>query len=137
MKINMVRLPKAERYPCRPRDIKAAFMGVDLTSVTFSHQHSKPLIRALLSKDFAHDTLLASLSFLKFSDHLSLYIGIYSIRRDEYSDQASTEFAAQILPAMRAWCDTQLNSPSTAFIDKAKYQVGWREGKHIVKHVNA
>jgi hypothetical protein len=54
---------------------------------------------------------------------------LYPVRRAEYSDEASEEFTAKVIPMMRSWFDGEISKSETQFQAKTLV-VEWAANRH-------
>jgi hypothetical protein len=54
---------------------------------------------------------------------------LYPVRRTDYPDEASDEFAAKVMPMMRSWFDIEMSKPETQFQAKTLV-VEWIGNSH-------
>jgi hypothetical protein len=62
---------------------------------------------------YPESELTRSRKLLHYGRSGELYF--YPVRRAEYSDEASEEFTAKVVPMMRSWFDTEMSKPETQF----------------------
>ena len=54
---------------------------------------------------------------------------LYPVRRREYSDEASEEFKAKVIPMMRSWFDGEISKSETQFQARTLV-VEWAGNRH-------
>jgi hypothetical protein len=76
---------------------------------------------------YPESELTSSRKLLQYARSGELYF--YPVRRAEYSDEASEEFTAKVIPMMRSWFDGEISKSETQFQAKTLV-VEWVGNSH-------
>lgn len=128
MDIESINLPKVERFPCSKSDAKKFFGHIKSLRFKFgrSHLHTPRYADLKLSGlPLAHASYSTSFS--------TGHVHVFPVRRESYSDDATTAFTNEILPQIRDWIESQYAALETAPAERDELFVTWLGNKHEIR----
>ncbi len=59
---------------------------------------------------------------------------LYTVRQNEYSEEAAEEFRIEVLPMIKHWLDAEMSKPDTQYLTGNTLVIEWT-GKTHKRHV--
>jgi len=131
VELKAIKLPPSQRFVATRRAVRQTFGDADDLSAWFGvmmRTHSFPA--RIRHNPPVSGTIVASLSV---SSDRHGFLRFYPIARSAYSDDATAQFAEELLPRLKSWFLQQRAKPETAIRGGTEeLLVEWRGGKHHV-----
>ncbi len=142
MKITFIKLPRSERFACAKRDIRLIFESVPLEA-DFGRSHryfskTRPWRSKYLANPWVYysppaefsGVAVAALMILQRADQAPRgWLRLYAVRREEYPDDAVSDFIETVLPQMKAWLRKKIAAGEGAHEDLV---AEWNRTEHAL-----
>jgi hypothetical protein len=131
VKIRAIKLPKSERFACAPHHIRQTFRSDRLDSVDFGSPDryftQRPWVSRFLrdgrpsyTPPVHLDGLVVAALTVRRARHAMLqhmppyiWLRLFAVTSERYSDEAANDFVDKVLPEMRTWLQAQLAKPES------------------------